>query len=63
MFGGNGDESKQIINLGKKIIREYSGQEAKDRLEFNEMMDEFYNNFYNNTENRDDVKDFPDEKD
>jgi hypothetical protein len=50
MFGGNGKESQEIINLGEKIITEYSGQEAKDRLEFRKMMRELEANLYEDTE-------------
>lgn len=44
LYGGDGTESKEVLEAGRAVIRNYSSQEAKNRLIMTEIIEQFENN-------------------
>jgi len=43
MFGGTGNESSEIVNIGNKIIKEFSRDDARNRLQNKETFEQINN--------------------
>lgn len=43
LYGGNGDESKKVLNLAREILNKYSSAEAVSRLRINNLIKKIKN--------------------
>lgn len=50
LYGGDGNETREILEAGRTVIRNYSSQEAKNRLILNELIESFEMNQYNSND-------------